>query len=245
MEDKNILKEKFEKIKSMGWVKSIGYSYGGVGKTFEHLIGKEIDNFEIPDFGQIEIKSQHSCIREYISLFSYAPESNWIFEIKRIHSLYAYPDEQDKSNKVLNKPICVNKKTKVGEHYQFMLKVDKINRKINLVVLDSMDNVIENESYWSFDTIEEKLLRKMKYLAYIIADRRYINYAEYFKYNQINFYQLRNFETFLELMNKGLIRVCFRIGVFKGNYRTGEIHDHGTTFQLRREALELLYKKLY
>jgi hypothetical protein len=243
MEEKNILKEKFEEIKNMGWVKSIGYSYGGVGKTFEQLIGKEIDNFEIPDFGRIEIKSQHSCIKEYISLFSYAPESNWIFEIKRIHSLYAYPDSNDKSIKTLNRAICVNRKTMVGDNYKFMLKIDNINRKIYLVVFDSQDNIIENESYWSFDTIEEKLLRKMKYLAYIIADRRYINHAEYFKYNQIDFYQLGNFETFLELMNKGLIRICFRIGVFKGNYRNGEIHDHGTIFQLKKEALELLFEK--
>ena len=51
------LKEKFNEVKNMGYVKGIKQkSQGNSGLTFEKLIGKENDNFQIADYDGIEIK---------------------------------------------------------------------------------------------------------------------------------------------------------------------------------------------
>ena len=47
------LKERFIKIKNMGWVKSERYDSGAIGITFENLLGIPNNEFELPDFDGI------------------------------------------------------------------------------------------------------------------------------------------------------------------------------------------------
>ena len=55
--DEKLLYKEFLKIKKKGWIKTMKKGYGGVGYTFERLLGKEVDSFRIPDFHGIEIKT--------------------------------------------------------------------------------------------------------------------------------------------------------------------------------------------
>ena len=53
----NDLKKKFDKIKKMGYIKGKNQrNKGNSGLTFENLIGKENDEFQIADYNGIEIK---------------------------------------------------------------------------------------------------------------------------------------------------------------------------------------------
>ena len=45
-----LLYDKFNQIEYMGWVKSLGNGTAAIGTTFERLISKNIENFEIPNF---------------------------------------------------------------------------------------------------------------------------------------------------------------------------------------------------
>jgi len=60
----------------------------------------------------------------------------------------------------------------------------------------------------------------------------------------IDFYELKDFDTFILLIEKGIIRVVFKIGTFKKGIRKGNIHDHGTSFEINIENVEELYKKI-
>ena len=55
------LKEKFEEIKKQGYIKGqVNKSKGNSGLTFERLIGKENDEFQIADYNGIEIKVKNN-----------------------------------------------------------------------------------------------------------------------------------------------------------------------------------------
>ncbi len=52
----NELKQEFEIIKNIGWIKEKRKSNGSCGYTFETLLKKEEDYFPVPDYNDIEIK---------------------------------------------------------------------------------------------------------------------------------------------------------------------------------------------
>ena len=60
MENIELLNNKFNSIKNMGWIQSIKKGSSGIGLTFEHLIGINENEFEIPDFNGIELKTKRS-----------------------------------------------------------------------------------------------------------------------------------------------------------------------------------------
>jgi alpha-mannosidase len=76
---------------------------------------------------------------------------------------------------------------------------------------------------------------------FIEVDSKFINGIEYFKYTDLHIYQLRDFNTFLKLIEKGIIKVTFKIGVVRIGDRKGKISDHGTSFSISKENLSKLY----
>ena len=54
-------------------------------------------------------------------------------------------------------------------------------------------------------------------------------------------YKLKDFETFINLIEKGIIRISLKIGVFRTGKRVGKIHDHGTSFCIEENNLDKLY----
>ena len=103
MEDNiKLLIEKFEQIKNNGWTISKFKGTGGAGNHFEFLIGKNEDNYSIPDFYGIEIKTKFiNSTQPYIGLFTAIPYGEDFFEIQRLNSLYGYPDKKIKILKCL------------------------------------------------------------------------------------------------------------------------------------------------
>lgn len=236
---------KFEKIKNLGWIKSINNNNSGVGRTLENLLNIPENNLEIPDFKGIEIKSHRINSDSYISLFCAVPDGPHYHEIENIKDKYGYPDKQLKQYKVLN--VTVNAKTLewFGANYKAILKIDYELKKIYLCIIDICGNVIEKNTYWDFKTIKEKLYRKMKYLAYFPAITKKTKNEEYFKYTSITIFKIISFERFIELIENGTIIIAFKIGVFKSGRRKGQIKDHGTTFKIKSNKLNYLYKIIY
>ena len=237
----NELKEKFYKIKNEGWIKSCRNDYGGIGCTFEKLIGINSNELEIPDFKQIEIKTKTKYSNSYTTLFNCTPTGPHYHEIERLKDKYGYPDSNLKQYNVLNTSIYSKYKNKVGLNFFFELKVDKEKCKIFLIIYNKYGDIIEDNVYWDFDILKEKLYRKLQYLAYIKALKKKINYEKYFKYYEMKIYKLKNFETFIKLLDEGIIRISIKIGVFRDEKKLGKIHDHGTSFGIQEENLDKLY----
>lgn len=236
---------KFNKIKEKGWLKTIIKGNCGVGRTFEYYLGNQENSLEIPDYNGIEIKTKVSNKNLYTTLFNCKPESNFYNETERLKDTYGYSDKLYPNYLVLNNSIFCNKKTLIGNKYYFKLEIDKKEKKIFLNIFDLKGNLIEKEAHWDFDTLEEKLFRKLKILAYINASKKYELHNIYFRYNNLKIYKLKNFDNFIYLIEKGKIRITFKIGIYKKGTKFGKTYDHGTGFDIRECDLLKLYDRIY
>ncbi len=235
------LKIKFEEIKKMGWVKSCCKGLGGIGNTLEELIGLNRNDFEIPDYFGVEIKTKRAHSGSNTCLFSCVPDGPHYHEVERLKDEYGYPDSMLKMYNVLNTTLNTKIMKKVGLYYYFKLKVDRTNEKLLLEIYDKNKVLIENEVYWDFDTLKEKLYRKLKYMAFFKAYIKEENGWQYFKYYKLNFYKLKGFETLINLIEDGTICVTFRLGIYRAGDKKGKIYDHGTSFNINEYDFWKLY----
>ena len=237
------LKSEFDDISKMGWVLSKYKGTGGGGLTFEFLLNKPIENFEIPDYEDIEIKTKSAITNKYITMFNATPDNAIAFGIQRIRDNYGYPDKKsnNNNNKVFNISIFANKVTTINIFF-FKLKVVRSEKKIFLYVFNNNMKIIDITTFWSFQVLEEKLQRKLHTLAVIDTSYKKIINNEFYKYNKISFYKLRSFNHFIDAIEKGFVRVTFKIGTFRSGKRIGQIHDHGTSFDIDINSLNYLYE---
>lgn len=237
------LKNEFNSIKKMGWIKSLRGGSTGVGYTFETLIGKKEDSFSLPDYNGIEIKTHRKRSKFLINLFSATPDGEDIFEIKRIYNMYGHIGKK-RRRKSLGNSACSDSLTNVGIDYKFSLFVCDYYKKVFLCVYNRNNVLIDIHSYWTYDYLRQKLYNKMKYLAVIYADNKFINGVEHFKYESIYFYKLRGFDAFIDLIRNGKIVVTFNVDTFSSGKKIGQIHDHGTAFRIKDDDLQLLFSSL-
>ena len=240
-----LLYKKYITIKNYGWVKSMRKGTTGIGYTFEELLSKPEENFPIPDFNGIEIKTGRKCTRRDIHLFSSAPDGDYLFPVERILKYVGYPDKEFRNAKIFNMNFNAKKFKKIGIFKEGKIFVNWKEQKIDFIA-----RKIENKKYfnidtsWSFKMLEEKLNLKLQYLARIIADVKVIDGIEYFNYQEISFYKLKDFNTFINLIESGYIEINFNIGVFKSGPRIGKIHDRGVGFSINERNIDMLFDKI-
>lgn len=244
--EKNIEKliYEFERIKRKSYIESVDKGNGSVGLTFEKELGKKVEKSSNPDYLGIEIKVKKSTLYKEISLFNLNP-NNPENAIETLLEKYGYSDKEFKNFKVFNQEIyCRKYNYKAGKKYAYKLNVDRINKKIRFAVYDDSFNLINEEISWDFINVENRLKQKLSYLAIINANRKYELNKEYFQYTDMTIYQLRDFEKFLELLEKDKIKILFKIGVYKDTKHYGEIYNHGVAFCIKKESIEDLFKKI-
>ena len=163
---------KFMEIKKQNWIESSSHGKGNVGITFENLIGKERENFPIADYNGIEIKTslKHTG-RLNLNLFSATFDGPYIYGIQYLKNQYGWSDKELKEYKIFYATISATKLTKVNNHYFMKLEIDYFYKKIYLIILDKNKKLIEKSCFWNFRTLKEKLDKKIKYLAFIEAEK--------------------------------------------------------------------------
>lgn len=243
-EDIISLSKKFEGIKSRGWIEGMRRGTTGIGYTFETLLGKEEEDFPIPDYGSIEIKTKYRNSKYPISLFSAAPDGDYLFGAKRIYDRFAYPQHGDTRFKVFYAEMYGNRDTLAGRNYKFRLIVNRNKEEIRVIASSKKTGIIDTEVSWSFQLLKEKVERKLKYLAIVKADAKNWIEKQYYKYYEIKFYFLKSFDVFLSLIEDGTINVLFDMGCYKAGPKAGMMDNHGAFFRIKESDLEKLYDKI-
>ena len=234
------LYRKFNEIRKQGWIKTMSNDLQGVGYTFETLIGKEVDNFYLPDYRGIEIKTFELYTRRVIHLFNATPDGDYLYPIERILNTLGYPDTREHKYKVCNIAAKGNEYTYCGLYKKMKLEVNRANKKIHFIAYRD-DKDLNIGVSWSFDLLKERLDLKLRNLAVIKARSRIENGEKYFKYERIDFYIMKDFNTFLDLIENGTITITFKIGAYRSGKRMGQIHDRGTDFSIKYNDIEKLY----
>ncbi len=231
------LQKRFLEIKKMEYVKTVRNGPTGIGTTFEYLLGKSQESFEIPDFYGIEIKTKRSYSKSYITLFNAVPTGSHFHETKRLRDSYGYPSKKDKLLKELHTDVYSKRMVKVGLWYYFQLEINYEQKKIILLIYNYQKKLIDNSTYWDFDILKEKLERKLQVLAVVKAWPNRINHTEYFKYYKMNIYILRDYNHFIKAIENGFIKISLKIGSYDKLEKYGKIKEHGVGFSIREEDL--------
>lgn len=237
------LKKEFNSISQKGYIKGIYNNSMSIGRTFENELNLPRNTMEIPDYKGIEIKTRRTYSKSYIALFTAVPDGKKPNEVERLKNTYGYPYKKDRRYKVLYTNIYGNKKTFGGVIYQYKLDIDRENQRIYLCVYDKSGNLIERETYWSFIYLESKIMLKLQTLAIVNAWTKKIDGWNYFRYYKMDFYLLKSFETFIKLIEYGMIRVTFKVDIHKDEENYGKTYDHGCSFDIQEKELTKLYYK--
>ncbi len=237
-------KRKFYEIKNLGYVKSINEDNSGIGLTLEKLLGKKIDNFPLPDYkNTFEIKAKLAYSKTPIHLFKLTPDGNSFLETKRILEKYGYYQMTSKKYKVFNGQINSKKYNKIG-YYYFSINVNYKNERVEVIVKDKNQKVIDSSTYWPFDKLENALIRKLKYLIIVYVWSTSKNKETYYKYYRYNIFKLSNFINFIHLIDIGIVSITFSIDYYKNSARYGQVHDHGTSFDIGIDNVNKLYHEI-
>lgn len=217
MQEKEIkeLKAKFDKISKKGYIKGIYNCSSSIGRTFENELNLPRNEFSVPDYNGIEIKTRRTYSKSRITLFSAVPDGEDLFEVERLKKKYGYPYKRDKDYKALYANVYGNRKTFAGLSYQYKLEVNRSEEKILLCIYNKYDDLIERKVYWSFSCLENKIKNKLNILAIVNAWPKNINGWNYFNYYKIDFYTIKEFKTFLNLIEDGTIRITLKVDIHR------------------------------
>ena len=237
------LQKEFERISKKGYIKGIYNCNSSLGRTFENELGIPLNKECEPDYHGIELKTRKTYSKSPMTLFSAVPDVDRPLEVERIKEIYGYPYKKDKRYKAIYFDAYGNKLSFGGLIYQYKLDVDRVDEKIYLCIYDKNNNMIERKTYWSFKYLKEKLMQKLKYLAIINAWTMKKDNWNYFKYYKIEFYKLKNFDKFLELIEDGIIRLEFKVDIHTDELNYGKTYDHGCSFRIKEEDITKLFNK--
>lgn len=240
----NQLESEFKKISQKGYIKGIYNCYSSIGRTFETELNLPRNKDGVPDYYGIEIKTRRTYSKSAITLFNAVPNGEAPMEVERLKNTYGYPYKKDKRYKVLYFDAYGDRLTFGGVKYQYKLEINRKKEKIYLYVCDRKGIVIEHKVYWTFCYLQERLLAKLKYLALINAWPKEINGWNYFHYYKIDFYKLKNFNKFLELLEIGIIKVTFKVNIYLDEANYGKTYNHGCGFSIKEKDLLKLFDKL-
>lgn len=235
------LATEFERITAKGYIKGIYNNLSSIGRTFEQELGLERNKESVPDYNGIEIKTRGVYSKSNITLFNAVPNGKEQNELKRIKDKYGYPCKKDKKYKVLYVDIYANKLTYGGYKYQYKLDVNKKDKKIYIQIYNALNELIDNEAYWDFEYLEQRLKTKLSHLAIINAWQKKIDGWNYFKYYKINYYTLKSFSKFIKMIENGKIRLTLKIGIYLDKENYGKMYDHGCGFGIHEEDIKDLF----
>lgn len=236
------LLSKFTNIANQGWVKGINNNKNSVGLTFEHLLEKKVDSDFFPDYRDIEIKCSQRYSYFPIHLFDKAFDGPYLFETNEILEKYGARYNFIFDKKHLKVEFKVDEDVLVHDKYLFRLNVSDSDKRIYFDIYNK-DKELLDRPYIDFDTIKNHLLIKLSNLAFIYASKKEIGYSKYFRYYSISFFKLKGFETFIDLIKKGIVTLDLecRVSLSK-NF--GKQKNKGIEFRLPKDKIEMLFIRI-
>ena len=102
--------------------------------------------------------------------------------------------------------------------------------------------MIEKKVYWDLNILKYRIYQKLNVLALVNAFKTKKNNKIYFKYYKINFYILKDFNTFINLIENGKIKVIFKISNYYKKEKYGKINSRGIGFAIKKEDILELFE---
>lgn len=242
MTNKNLIINKFKRVKNLGYVKSHRRNNTGIGKTFEDFIGVAENNLDQPDLAGFEIKAHRELAQSYVTLFTKSPSfpkgANSF-----LRDTFGIPYEENRNLKKLHTSMFADKLNSFAGKYAFRLINDRKKKCIFIAVYSlRTKKLIDCSCGYLYEDLEVILKKKLKSLFYVSAQtKKDKKENEYFFFDKADIYEQPSFVKFINLIDKGIIMFDIRIGSYQSGPNAGKAHDHGSGFRIREQDFHKLY----
>ncbi len=226
--------KRLNEIKSRGWIKTHRAGPTGIGKTLEDLLDIDENNIAGPDHKHFELKSARKSSQSMLTLFTKAPlpkKAN-----ADLLSKFGYVSAKGNNKKEIHTTVNCLEFNKLKGLPGFKIEVREDEDK--MVLIDTRNSVL---GYWDKLTLKSAFVKKYPALMYVKADSRGTDKNEEFFFNEAYMLKGFDFDNFLDLVEKGTIKVDVRIGQYSSGKSKGKTHDHGTGFRIKPEKLDLCF----
>lgn len=219
------LSEKLSEIRNKGYVVSLRRGNTGIGYTLETLLGVKENNLKIPDFGDVELKSQRRETTSRLTMFTFN-RGVWQMEQKAVIDKYGYVDANGRPSL-----YCIVNST--SNNQGLFLKVEK-----EMVRLYHVDKTLI--AHWPGEGLIDTFQKKMPSLVIVYADARVnSDEKEEFWFNEADLLTDPDEDNFLDLIRKDIVVVDLRMHLRNNNV----VRNHGTGFRIEEKFLNLCFGK--
>lgn len=247
------LKQRLIEIKNMGWVATTRHHDTGIGKTFEDLLGIQENNLQIPDIGEIEVKSSRDYTSSFMTLITFEPSEEFRNVEWTLDGLVnAFGKTGD--DKVTGLPvfhITVSSTKYTGNTQQFKLDIRNIQGEEMVCIVTKkkfkpLNSNLPSDVVACFPVKEimERISRKLGGCLLVIeAETKKEGNTEKFKLKSAKLYAGFSAPKFIQLIRQGKICLDIRFGRYKSGAKKGQPHNHGTAWRIRKKDVLELYSQ--
>ncbi len=217
-------RKKFQKIKNMGFVKTMRKGPTGVGYTFETLLGIEENNINGPDIEDIEIKAHRLNSTNLITLFTF---NNKVWQINPLEAIrkYGTPDKNGR----LGLYFTMSQKPNSQGLFVYITDDDIQLRHLDGTVI----------AIWSIDKLVERFNQKIPALLFVIAEVEERDGIEYFHYIRAQLLRGTTKSVLLSQFKEENIVVDLRL-----HDKGTRARNHGTGFRCYEENLPKIFSHI-
>lgn len=233
----------FEEIREKNWVKGVNNSTNSIGLTFEHLLNKKPDSSFLPDYKGLEIKCTQRYSRFPITLFSIAFDGPNLYEMNNLLEKYGIADKEYNDRKLLMGFLKINQKVLMNDKYYFELKIDYEKEILYINIYDEYFNFLEQGPYINFCTLQSRLQIKLTNMIVVYASKKEIENDKYFRYYKIEFYKLKDFYTFLKLLENDIIKVNLVGRIARSGNEESRQKNKNLVFSIPKDDISLLFNR--
>ena len=232
----------FLRIKNLGFIenKRPNNRDGGIGNTFEDLLGVKENNKTDPDFEGFEIKSKRNLNGSYLSLFCKSPSFPKGANKYLKDTFGEIRQEGVSKEKILYASVFGHRESQIYNKYLMNLKVDKENFCLRLIIKDLNRNTLSENVFWSNEDLD-RASKKINKLFVVYATEQKENGLIKFHYTEAEVFIGFNLQSFMNFIETGNIMFDLRMGEYKSGRNKGKPHDHGSGFRIKKENLSGLF----
>ncbi len=236
------IESEFLRIKNLGFVenKRPNNKDGGIGNTFEDLLGVKENNLKDADYLGFEIKSKRMLNESLLSLFTKSP-SNPKKANRFLKDNFGKAEESLNKLNVLHASIFGHHESLIYDKFFIKLEIDRENELLKLIVKDKNLILVSDDVHWTFEALK-KASNKINKLFVVFAHHKKENEILKFHFTEAEVFLHFNFENFLKFIEEGKVVFDIRIGVYKSGSNIGKPHDHGSGFRIKKENIQGLYQ---
>ena len=220
------LKEKLNKIKAAGFIKTHRANDTGIGKTLEDILGIKENNLQTPDIGNIELKAKRIESDSMLTIATKSPNPRGINKVLFLE--YKYPDKEGYMN--LHSTVYGSREN--PQSFKVIFENDKLILK----------NKLNIDTYWPISIFNDVLKAKSDQILLVFAETKGEKKSANEEFHYIEAYLLShlNMNKFKSAVENDKLKIDIRIGSYRSGKNKGKYHDHGTAFRInKRDFLKI------